>query len=67
MRVPQLSKTRWFHLSLLIFWVLMVIPTVTIWKESILLVLLMSLYANIEATATAFIAAKKGKKDEPSG
>jgi hypothetical protein len=45
----------------------MVIPTVTIWKESILLVLLMSLYANIEATATAFIAAKKGKKDEPSG
>lgn len=63
MRIPQLSKTRWFHLTLLVFWVLMIVPTVTIWKESILLVLLMSLYANIEATATAFIAAKKEKKD----
>jgi len=36
----------------------MIVPTLTIWKGSILLVLLMSLYANIEASVTAFLSAK---------
>jgi hypothetical protein len=53
------SKTRKMHLGFMVFWLLMIIPTITIWKESILLVLLMSLYANIEASATAFISAKE--------
>ncbi len=58
-----MSKTRRLHLGFLVFWILMIVPTVTVWKESILLVLLMSLYANIEASATAFIAAKKKKEE----
>lgn len=40
----------------------MAAPTLTIWQNSILLVLLMSLYANIEASATAFISAKPVEK-----
>jgi hypothetical protein len=40
----------------------MVVPTLTIWQNSILLVLLMSLYANIEASATAFISSKPVEK-----
>jgi hypothetical protein len=46
----------------MIFWILMAVPTLTIWQESILLVLLMSLYANIEASATAFLSVKKPEK-----
>jgi hypothetical protein len=40
----------------------MIIPTITVWKESILLVLMMSLYANIEASATAYLSAPKRSK-----
>ncbi len=53
-----MSGTRILHLAFVIFWILMIVPTLTIWKESILLVLLMSLYANVEASATAFLSAK---------
>jgi hypothetical protein len=54
-----MSKTRIIHLIFMILWILMIIPTLTIWQNSILLVLIMSLYANIEASATAFISARK--------
>jgi hypothetical protein len=42
------------------FWILMIIPTLLWWKDSILWVLVLSLYANIEASAAA-MEAKKGK------
>lgn len=54
-----MSKTRIVHLGFVIAWILMIVPVLTIWQNSILLVLIMSLYANIEASATAFISAKK--------
>jgi hypothetical protein len=45
----------------------MVVPTVTVWRDSILLVLLMSLYANIEVSVAAFLSApKKEEKSECS-
>lgn len=47
---------------MMILWVLMIVPTLTIWQDSILLVLIMSLYANIEASATAFLSAKPVEK-----
>lgn len=56
-----MRKTKKLHLGFLLFWCVMIVPTLTIWKESILLILLMSLYANIEATATAYLSA--GDKD----
>lgn len=43
MRKPR-SKT--FHLCMMIVWASLVIPTVIWWKESILWVAFMSLYAN---------------------
>jgi hypothetical protein len=58
---------KWVHLSLGIFWILMVIPTVLIWKDSILLVLLMSLYANIESSLAAFEASRKKTNVESPG
>ena len=54
-----MSKTRTVHLGFAILWILMIVPTLTIWQNSILLVLIMSLYANIEASFTAFLSSEK--------
>jgi hypothetical protein len=43
-------------------WILLILPTVLWWKESILWVALMSLYANIEASASAHEAQKDSKE-----
>lgn len=56
-----MNKTARLHLSFMVFWILMIVPTITIWRESILLILLMSLYANIEASCTAFLTARREK------
>lgn len=40
------------------FWISLIIPTLIWWKESILWVAIMSLYANIEASASAHEAQK---------
>lgn len=56
------SKTELTHLTLAIFWITMTVPAVLFWKESILLVIMMSLYANIEASLAAFLSAKPKKK-----
>jgi hypothetical protein len=57
-----MSKSQIVHLGLAIFWILMIGPTLTIWHNSILLVLLMSLFANVEASITAFLSAKPKPK-----
>ena len=41
------------HKYLIWFWVLMIVPTLLWWKQSVLWVAIMSLYANIEASAAA--------------
>ena len=59
---------KWIHLGLAIFWFLLAIPTVFFWRDSILLVLLMSLYANIESSLAAFEAAhRKPDVESPGG
>ena len=47
---------RGFHLAMVVFWLGMALPSVLWWKESILLVILMSLYANTEASFSAYHA-----------
>lgn len=46
------------HRWLTWFWIVMVIPTLLWWRDSILWVLIISLYANIETSA----GAKEAKK-----
>lgn len=46
------------HLYLIGMWALLAIPTIIWWKESILWVAIMSLYANIEASFAAMEASK---------
>ena len=50
------------HLYMAIFWIVMTVPTILWWKQSILWVACMSLYANIEASLSAYHA--KTDKDE---
>lgn len=59
---PRVLKKAWHdrHHYLMYFWIAMIPVTVLFLKESILWVLLMSLYANIESSAAAN-EAKKGK------
>lgn len=51
-------KSKQAHLALGIFWMLMAIPTLIWWNSSITLVLLMSLYANVEASFSAWESAR---------
>lgn len=44
---------RYRHLFLAAAWVALVIPAVLWWKESIIFVILLSLYANFEASIAA--------------
>ena len=46
------------HLLLAYAWVLLAIPAVLWWKESVLFVILLSLYANWEASLSAHNAQK---------
>lgn len=49
------------HLALAIVWTLLAIPTVLWWKESLLWVAFMSLYANIGAHLAAYEASRAKK------
>lgn len=46
------------HKYLIWFWIIMIIPSVLWWKENVLWLILISLYANIETSAAAYEAKK---------
>lgn len=47
-----------YHASMMALWVLLVVPTLLVWKESILWVAFMSLYANFVGHFASYDAAK---------
>jgi hypothetical protein len=55
------SRAQWwalFHLTFMSVWALLAIPTVLLWKKSILWVAFMSLYANFIGHFSAWQAAR---------
>lgn len=52
------KQLRWVHLALAAIWALLGIPTVVWWKESILWVAFMSLWANVVGHLSAYDAAR---------
>ena len=52
------------HLALTIAWVLLIVPTVVWWKDSIAWVAFMSLYANIVGHAAAYSAERAETKED---
>ena len=57
---PSWLTRRNVHLGLGIIWILLLIPAFLFWKESILFVIVMSIYANVEAS----FAAREGASAE---
>ena len=57
---PSWLNRRNIHLGLGIMWILLLIPAFLFWKESILFVIVMSIYANVEAS----FAAREGAASE---
>lgn len=65
---PPSQKTvakllRWFHLAGIITWALLAIPTVLWWRNSILWVSLMSVYAIVLAHWASYQAARTEKRE----
>lgn len=60
---------RWlrrFHLVMMIVWAGLAVPGLIWWKESIMFVIIMSLYANFAAEFAAFQGARGEEKQEQS-
>ena len=55
MNAKQLQKV---HLTAAVIWVLLGIPTVVWWKQSVLWVAIMSLWANVVGHISAYDAAR---------
>lgn len=51
------------HLWLAWFWLVLAIPALLWWKESVLFVIMLSLYANIESSLAAYNAQKADKEN----
>jgi hypothetical protein len=60
---------KWFHLGASIVWALLLIPTLLLWKSSILWIASMSLYANFVGHWSAYqaAAAEKRTKEQANG
>lgn len=52
------TQLRWAHLALAAFWTLMLVPTILWWKDSILWVALISVYALIVSHLAAYAGAR---------
>lgn len=60
------QKQARIHLTMVGVWLLLLIPTLFWWKESILWVAFMSLYANVVGHWSGYQAARVEKKQEGS-
>lgn len=48
----------YYHRLLAVFWVVMLVPTILWWKDAVVWVAIMSIYANFEASMAAHAADK---------
>lgn len=51
-----------FHAYMTLFWLVMIVPAVLWWKESILFVIIISLWANVASHWASFQAAHAEKR-----
>lgn len=55
-----------FHAAMTVFWLLMLVPALLFWKDSVLFVILISLWANVAAHWSSFQAAHAEKRVKES-
>jgi hypothetical protein len=61
---PSAKSLVRFHLAMMGFWAVLLIPTLLWWKQSILWVAAMSLYANFVGHFSAMDASRAEAKEE---
>lgn len=54
---------KYFHLSMMVVWAALAIPGIIWWKESILFIIILSLYANFAGEFAAYQAARAEDND----
>lgn len=59
-----LSVLRYYHLTMMIVWPVLLIPTVIWWKESVVWVAALSLYANFASEFAAWHGARTEERQE---
>ncbi len=66
---PSPRVLVWFHFVMMIVWPLLLIPTLLFWKESVLWIAFMSLYANFVGHFSGWDAARAelAQQDDSSG
>lgn len=55
------------HAALTVVWIVLIVPTLLWWRDSILWVLIMSLWANVVSHATAYEAARSKEMQRQEG
>lgn len=60
------SVMKKFHLVMMIVWALLLIPSVLYWKDSILWVIFLSIYANFVGHLSAYSGARAERANEKS-
>jgi hypothetical protein len=55
-----------FHAAMTVFWLLMLAPALLFWKDSVLFVILISLWANVASHWASFQAAHAEKRVKES-
>jgi hypothetical protein len=60
----KIEWLRRFHLAMMIVWVGLSVPGIIWWKESILFVIILSLYANIAGEFAAYQGARAEEKQD---
>jgi hypothetical protein len=51
-----------FHAAMTVVWIVLIVPALILWKESILFVILISLWANVAAHWASYQAAHAEKR-----
>lgn len=64
LHLRQAELWRQFHASMTVVWLLLVVPTILLWRESILWVALMSVYACVIGHWSAYQAARAEENGE---
>jgi hypothetical protein len=54
---------RRFHLCFVIVWTIAIIPTLLLWKDSVLWIALMSVWANIQGHFASYMAARTEQRE----
>lgn len=61
------AALRRFHLTFVVVWTILIIPTLLLWKDSVLWIALMSVWANIQAHFASYMAARTEQREMEDG